>query len=474
MSGRERERLRQFVASPYFNQHERTVKLLAIILEELEAKRPLLSKARVFKKLFPKKEYREQPLSDVMSALMKLINRFLAVEQLEKEPFVAEVLTLRRAESENRFDLLKNRGKRLMRLLEKYPHQGSDYHWADFKLHAIYGYYRNAYEDRSDAAPLQQMLYSLDRYYAVEKLRHACHLTANTMLMNTSFDFGFLDAVLSYIKSDPGQEAFANDKSIDCYYHMLMSMREPDEPRHYEKVRYYLNEAFDSFPLNEQRDIFTFANNYCITRIMKGDAEYRRELFELYRRGLDNEIIYDNGIISEWNYKNIVTLGCNAKEYEWTEQFIETNYARLPENQRDNAYAMNKAQYFYSRGLYQEAGDLLRQVEDSDVKYHLARVLLEVRIAYDQEETNYLLNILETFRLYVRRHRKMSANDKKQYINYARLAKQLATLRHQEAYMGKEQFTQKLTALHTKIKDTQQVVAREWLITESRPQAMTV
>lgn len=473
MDGRERERLRQFVSSPYFNQHTRTEKILAIILDELDAKRPLLSKERVFKKIFGKEAFREQPLSDLMSSLMKLINRFMAVEQLEQEPFVGEVLTLRRAEAENRFGVLKNRGKRLKRILEKYPHQGSDYHWADFKLHSIFGYYRNAYEDRSDAAPLQRMLYSLDRYYAVEKLKHACHLTANSMLMNTSFDFGFLDAVLEYINSPTGQEAMANDKSIDCYYHILMSLRQPEEFAHYEKMRYYLNDSFESFPLNEQQDIFTFANNYCIARINTGDKSFVRELFELYRRGLSSGVIFDNGILSEWNYKNIVTLGCNFEEYEWTEAFIEKNYSRLPEKQRDNAYALNKAQFFYSRGLFKEAGELLHQVEDSDVKYHLARVLLEVRIAYDQQEINYLLNQLETFRLYVQRHRKMSPIDKKRYINYARFSKQLATLRLQEEFMSKEQFSKKLQALHKKVAETPQTIGRSWLLEESKIEVIT-
>jgi hypothetical protein len=35
MDGRERERLRQFVDSPYFNRHVATQKLLAFILKEL-------------------------------------------------------------------------------------------------------------------------------------------------------------------------------------------------------------------------------------------------------------------------------------------------------------------------------------------------------------------------------------------------------------------------------------------------------
>lgn len=473
MDGRERQRLRLFVDSPYFNQHERTRKLLKLLLKGLEAKRPNLDRTKIFKQLFGAAAFQEQVLADALSALMKLVNQFLAVEQLAEEPFLEEVLTLRRAEVLNRFDLLDNRRKRLQRILEASPQQGSDHHWANYRLFVIYGYYRNAYIDRADAAPLQEVMYSLDRYYILEKLKHACHLTANSILMNTQFDFGFLEAILTYIRSEAGQKVIANDVAINGYYHILMSLKAPEEEAHYTKMRFYLNEAFDAFTISEQRDLFAFANNYCITRIMKGDAHYRRELLELYQRGLSTHIIFDKGIISEWDYKNIVTLGCDLKEYEWTESFIEENYCYLPEKRRNNAYALNKAQYFYSRGLYDEAGDLLRQVADSDVKYHLARVLLEVRIAYDQQETNYLLNQLDTFRLYVRRQRKINASDKRKYINYTRFAKQLTLLRHQEAFMSRKELTQKLEALHQKILATPQIIGRDWLLQESKPLAAT-
>ncbi|MEL6275953.1 MAG: hypothetical protein AAFU03_12695, partial [Bacteroidota bacterium] len=103
---------------------------------------------------------------------------------------------------------------------------------------------------------------------------------------------------------------------------------------------------------------------------------------------------------------------------------------------------------------------------------HLARVLLEVRMAYDQQETNYLLNQLETFRLYVRRQRKMSAKDQRSYLNYVRFAKALATLRHQEDYMVREQFSQKLASLHEKIKGTSLVVAKHWLLQESQSEVV--
>jgi hypothetical protein len=468
MDGRERERLRQFVDSPYFNQHQRTAKLLYLVLDELESKRPALSKERVFKKIFPKEgAYRDQPLADLMSSLMKLINRFLAIEQVLEEPFAEDVLALERAQEANRFELLQNRVKRLRRKLAKAARQSKDYYWANYRLYAVFGYFRNKYENRSDADPLQQMLYALDRFYIVEKLRHACHLTANSMLMNTTFEFGFLDTILAYINSDQGQELLRKDVAISCYYHILMSLREPEVPLHYDQLRHYLNQEFDSFPPQEQKNILDFASNYCIARINAGDQTYLRELFEIYRRGMTTEALYENGIISEWNYKNIVTIGCGVKEYDWTEDFMERNYERLPEKRRENAYAMNKAQYYYSRGLFDEAGKHLRKVEDADLKYHLARVLLEVRIAYDRQETNFLLSQLESLRLYVRRQQKMSTKEKRGYLNYIRFSKALATLRHQEEFMGRKQFATKLKNLHGKIKETDPLVAGQWLLRES-------
>ncbi|MEM6394709.1 MAG: hypothetical protein AAF741_00075 [Bacteroidota bacterium] len=470
MDGRERERFRQFVNSPYFNQHEPTKKLLDNILESLPIGEQALSRERLHRKVFGRSvEYQEQRLADVMSSLMKLLSKFLAVEQLEEDSFLSEVLTMKRAEALGRYSLLKSRDKRLRRLIARSDHRDGNILQANFQRQVIYAYYRTTHENRADAQAMQQILDHLDSYYLAEKLRHACHCTANTLLFNTQFDFGILTEMLSVIESDHGRELFGQEPSIQCYYHILMSMRDGENPIHYKKLSYFLNQELDKFSKLEQQELYLFANNYCILRIRKGDPKFPREYFELVRRGIDTGLVYRKGQISEWNYKNFVTLGSKLGEYEWTEDFLESHYDRLPVDKRDNAYALNKAQYLYSRGRYDEAGDLLLKVTDNDVKYHLARVQLEVRIAYEQRETTYLLNQLETFRLYILRQKKISVNDKRSYTNYSRFAKQLASLKLQSEFFDKETLNRKLSGLHKKISDTNMLVDREWLLKESQP-----
>ncbi len=465
MDGRERERLRQFVESPYFNRHQGVIDLLAFILREIGKRRPKLDEARAQDAV--KGSGAKMGLSDLMSALMKLVNKFLAVEQLQAEAFREEVLTLKRTKELQRFALLENRGKRLDRKVAKHSYRDGDTHLAAYEWKNINGY-RQAEINRKDTKEMQSMLDHLDRYYLVEKLRHACRLTANMMVMNTHFDLLFVEPILEYLQTEAGKKLLSEqvEPSIDCYYHILKSLTEPDEVSHYNRMLFYLDHSLDRLPHDHRKDLYGFASNYCIGRIMSGHADYRLKLFEMYQRGLKTGIIYNKGEISEWDYKNIVTLGSANGEYEWTERFMEDNREKLPERERDNAYALNKAQYLYTRKRFDEASRLLFTVSDSDVKVHLARVLLEVRIAYDQQDQESALNLLENLRLYVLRNRNVSTTDKKGYNNFIRFTKQLVNLRHQREFMAKDAYAKKMAALKESVLTADSVYAKGWLARE--------
>lgn len=465
MDGRERERLRQFVASPYFNRHAATEALLAFILKEIGKKKPRLDEARAQDAM--DRINAGMKLADLQSALMKLVNKFLAVEQLQAEDFREEVLTLKRTKELKRFGLLTNRGKRLDRRVDRHPFRDGDTHLAAYEWKNINGY-RQAEANRKDTREMQSMLDHLDRYYIVEKLRHACKLTANMMVMNTHFDLLFVDPILEYLGGEEGRKLLDEtvEPSIDCYYHILLSLREPDDVSHYERMIHYLDAGLERLPEDHQKDLYGFASNYCIGRIMSGHADYRLQLFELYKRGLETGIIYNRGVISEWDYKNIVTLGSGIGEYGWTERFIEDNREKLPARERDNAYALNKAQYLYSRKRYDEASSLLFTVSDSDVKVHLARVLLEVRIAYDQEDQETGLNLLENLRLYVMRNRNVSTKDKKGYTNWVRFTRQLINLKHQRPFMDRAGYGKKMESLRDAVRAADPLFAKAWLMRE--------
>lgn len=464
ISPKDRERFRQFVLSPYINQHQKTTELMDILLDAIDRGVTALDKKKVYAKLFPRETYDEQQLHNVMSYLKKLYHKFLAYQKFENSSFQEELFALEAAFESNQFDLLKNRGKQLEKTLSRHPHRDFKLFYANYKLNSLLAYYGGHYEDRSNPENFQRMLDNLDLFYLAEKLRHVCHLTANMMIMNTQYHFRFLDEILVHIREN--WDDFKDVDAIIVYYTILMSMKEEQNPEHYQKLKEILDTKIDSLGLIEQSDLYTFLTNHCIRQINLGGSDYHSELFQLYKLGLRTGLLLDHGLLSEWNFKNITVLGCSLKEYEWTEQFIFDYKDKLPGKHRDNAYNYNLAHLYFNKKMYNEALDALLLVQFTDVKYHLSTTFLLLRTYYELRDTEALLSLLETFRIYVIRNKKIATDEKRGYTNFLRFAKRLVLLKHQANTYSKQNLNEKLTDLHSKIDQTKNVINKFWLLEE--------
>ncbi len=466
LSPRERERFYQFVRSPYFNQHEKTNQLLDIILAHVTNGNEELERSYLYEKLYPGQAYDEQKLHNVMSYLKKQFHRFLAFEYVDQHSQVEQLLTLESAFENARFDLLVNRARQLEKSLQQQSFTDRHYHYAAFRMNYLVGYYGSEFVDRSESESLQRMSNHLDRYYIVEKLRNSCHLTANMMLLNSHYDLGFLEELLHYLQLH--WDHFKDDLGIRLYYTILMSLREENNPSHYLEMKNMLANYMSVMPREDCSDLYTFAYNYCIRRINQGDSGYQTELFDLYKKGLDSGMLLKNHILSEWDYKNVATLGCSLKEYEWTESFLHRYKDYIPAHQRENAYSYNLANFYYHKKLYDETLRTLLHVQFTDVKYHLNSNFLLLRTYYALHDTEALMSLIETFRIYVIRTQKITTDQKRSYTNFLRFAKRLVQLRHNASTFSKKVLREKLDELAQKVESTDNVINKYWLLEECR------
>ena len=471
LDGKTRQRFKVYVNSPYFNQHKKTKTLLQYIYRHLDKNEQKLDRHLTFQKLFPGEPFSEQLLFNTMSSLKKLLHSFLAQQQYESRPFTEELYLLEYAYYHNQFDLLTNRAKHLDRQLSNYPFRDSDHYHARFRYLNTMAYYQVHHEDRSKTELLQALNDKLDRYYILEKLRHSCQLVTNELLINSQFEFSFLDEVLAYYRKE--QDRFSEDLSIHLYYTILMSLREDENPTHYQELKHLLKEKISHFSPREQSDLYSYANNFCVRQINKGYRDFQKELFELYQEGLTNGLIFTNGLLNEWNYKNITVLGCILGEFEWTERFLETYKERLPEKPRENSYNYNMAHLNYSKRNYSEALDHLLLVRFSDVKYHLNYNNLLLATYYALGDTEALISLLDTFRIYVIRNRKMTVDLKKQYTNFLRYAKKLTQIKQLPKSYGGTSKQEKFAALFLQIRQAENMVNRYWLENTCRQEAGT-
>ncbi|MCG8326707.1 MAG: hypothetical protein MI974_03425 [Chitinophagales bacterium] len=464
---KDRERFRQFAYSPYFNQHDKTRELLDLILEAFDRQAKKLEKEKVYKSLYPKSDYDEQQLYNVMSYLKKLFHRFLAQQYFEESPHLEQLYTLEASYRNHQYDVMTNRSKQLKKKLEKGHSKDANFFYVNYRLNHLLGYYTTQYIDRSDTKSMQSMLDNLEKFYIVEKLRNCAHLVANSIMMNTSYDFRMLESVLHYLEEN--WEEYSDEKTIILYYSALMSMRPGPTAEHYQRMKLILSEDIQLLSEEDSRDLYNFAYNYCIQQINAGQSEYLQELFLLYKQGLRQGLLLDTkGMISEWNYKNIATLGARLQEFEWTELFLQDYMENLPSQRRENAYNYNLGNLYYNKKMYEEALSALLLVQFTDVKYHLSTTFLLLRTYYALQDTEALLSLIETFRIYVIRNRKMTTDQKRGYTNFLRFAKKLVLLKHHATTYSRQNLETKLGELRDKIENTDNIINKYWLLDECK------
>jgi hypothetical protein len=457
LNPKDKKKFLAFSESPYLNSNENLVQLIKIIFKNENFILQESSKTKLFKLFFKNQPFDEQTLHNHLSYLKKLYQKFTAFENFSQNPHNESLFSLEYSYQNNHWDYFANRAKSFRKIIDENHAKDSSYHFTAYRLNALQGYYESSFIDRTRTANFQAMLDHLDSFYLIEKLKHCCHLKANMIIANTHFNFHFLDSLFSEIKP------FENDPTIFLYSTIYKTMGDSNTEPYYLELKKMLASDHLSIAAEAAQDLYSFSYNYCIQQINKGNSDYQRELFELYKESLRKDLLLTNHVISEWDYKNITTLGCSLNEFDWTLQFIEEFKQKLAENRKENAYNYCKAHWYFSKKMYDNALESLRFVQYTDVKYHISTTFLTIRTYYEKRDIEALISLLDTFRIYVLRNKKINAAEKKGYTNFVRFTKQLALISYSP---NEKELDKKLTSLKKNIEETVDLINKTWLLNE--------
>ena len=182
---------------------------------------------------------------------------------------------------------------------------------------------------------------------------------------------------------------------------------------------------------------------------------FGKEALELYKEGLQQQIFFENGILSPFHYKNIIALGLGLKEFEYVGVFIETYKPFLEKKYRESTYCYNLALLHYRTANYGKAMELLQKVSTKDVFNNLTARRMLVIIYYDQGNFEALYSLLDSFQNYVYRKKGLGYH-RKLYLNFIKFTRKLLQL---EAMTEKQ-----IIALRSTILATRNVAEKEWLL----------
>ena len=217
---------------------------------------------------------------------------------------------------------------------------------------------------------------------------------------------------------------------IVIYSQILKTLQQPDEEKHYKELVLNLELNAHCFGRNELYDMYIYARNYCIRKINVGNGSYIQKLFDLYVKLIDNNVLFRNDKISEWDYKNIVQISLRLNKIDFAENFVNAYRNYLPPDNRSNAANYNLACVHFARGKYDKTFALLQKVAFTDPYYHLGTNLLLMKSYYESGETMPLFNLADTVKAYVHRNKLISETNKNVYLNFVRIIKQLGRIKN--------------------------------------------
>ena len=453
---------RKFLISPFFNQNERIIALFDLIDDYVRNKKDFyeLSNEQLWEKVHGNlKDFTEIRLRKLFSDIFALSEEYMAhVEFSEEKSFKLSML----------FKAYKNRGLR-----ELYPtiindttqiekiHKNKN---AEFYLHKymhqrsimefnLEGQILARNEDLEKKLNVEEVSYNLDVFYIAEKLKYYCNILSFNRSYKINKKIIGIEIILKLAQSD----VFKDYPPIAVYYTISKTITEENNEAHYYKLKELINEYLHLFTEKEAKEIFESALNYSVTKGNKGNAEFEKESFSLYKYGLSNNLLYNEKIeIPPTYFRNIVALSLKIGEIRWAETFIDDFGKYLEGNVRESNINFSRARVEGYKKDWKKLIGYLVYTEYTEVfQAVLSRTLLLIAY-YELIEIDSLESLLNSFKLYLDREKSLNKERKTQYYNLIKFTRTLLNLTKKDK--------DKLQALKEEIEKAEAVVNKAWLL----------
>lgn len=455
---RERTRFREYVASPFFNKHHKLKELLDYLLQSApHFQTPALEKTLVFAHLYGAEPYDEFRINNLISDLLQLYYDYLAFRAYDEKKSLQQSLLVSALLEREEWQLAERQLKKWKDLQSKTSLRHFQYFDDLYEFHESSDILFLSKARREYDPHLQEKSAALDHSYALNKLRIACDMASRNVVTNSQYACRLLDSLLNAFAGDPGLPVF------EVYRKTLLMLQNEGDERHYFELKELLSEHLSAIPNDELNTLYQYALNYCIRQINSGQTRYYPEILDLYRVLLERRIIFRNGSLSHWTYKNIITVAIRLGEFNWAETFIHQYRNHLQEDVRHNAFAYNIASLCYARKDYAAALRHLHNVEFSDPSYHLGAKIIQLKSYYELDEEEPFYSLSDAFRQYIRRHGELSDYGKKANLHFLKMAQRVFQLRNKQNILSDAAFRKERDDLYLRINTLDPLANKDWL-----------
>lgn len=451
LSPKQLSRAGDFVASPYFNKNQDNIlffNYLQKYVPDFDHKN--LARETAVQKIATEKPLDEKSLAYLMSQLTKLLETFLAVENLLEDGLEMQLTLLKKYHLLGLQRYQKPTEDAIEKTLEKMPLRNADFHQKQLIFKRLQ-YEQSAPNQRGYNEKLQEASDALETYFLIEKLRYACGMQNLSNALHLDYHPSHASEAVDWAAEDK----FSDEPAIQIYRRLFLLLSEAEEPGHFDEVKKLLAIHSQRFEPHELKQLYTLLLNYCTRRINRfNDELFRHEYLEINKLLLENGLIFENGHLPPWRYTNLVTVGLRTGQTDWTHDFIHRFRSKLAEEYAENLFRYNLAQFYYHQKDFDRAQRELVHVEFTDVLLNVSARSLLIKIYFETGQDELLLSYLEATRIFLLRNNLLDGHLKQQMKKFVEYCGKLVKAEGDAA---------RLRDLREKLPSAQEVMHRDWL-----------
>jgi len=439
----EKAAFEKYLESPFFNVGQVAAGLYQAVVAGKKGFRQ-----EYFNALFPGKRYDDKQYRYIASELNRHLEKFMMLKNLQKDPLITDLITagaLADRDLKKSYHMIHRdiTAKQTIRdetwFMRQYEHGIQDLRYT----------IRDA--ERKAAPDYHTVIRHLDTFYLLAKLRLACESINMANILQSSVDIGMYEKILEL--ADGPQ--FAETPLLLLYARIYTILTDSKNETAFNEAGTLLREHSEQIKPAEMVNLYQYLKNFCVRQVNSGNTAYVRILFNLYNDMLQNKPMMRHDYLSQWEFKNMVTISLRLGEHDWCEKFLNRYITNLRPEDRKNALTYNTAYFSFMKGEYRQAVRKLQEVEMTDVFYQLDSRVVILKCYYELNDNDAFFYSASAFRLFLMRNKSISAFQQTIYRNLIKYITGIERARFNRA---------KLQKIRQKIETEKNVADVAWLM----------
>lgn len=456
----------KFATSPFFNEGRNYLPLLKILKKfHPEFDSPDFTKEKIYKKLYPRKEYKDSVLNSMFSRLYNIGEEYMIHIALKKDAnFLKKRLIIKELRQRGVMLKLNKEIEEQLKYFEK-----KKFNTADFKSMFETHVELNRLNQVSNKSEIfYKSIYELIKYTSYAFLFELnMYLSSIFSLKNywkEDFNKSFLFRIFELVNHKEIHEVLkAEDyKSyvpIKLTHLSYLATSHPENDDYYFEMKDLFVKETGNFETGFKEAMLTNLSSICSMKMLLGRSDFKSEAFEIRKLILaqDKEQL-SNEYMKIGDFRSYFLDALNLEQFEWAREFFEKNISRVHPEFREDALNYCKAWFAYEDKEYDKAIEFANKITINQITFKLDSKNIISRAFYETNSTEPLLSLLNSYIQLINN----SGSKNKQYLhrqrNFVKYLRKLIMIKQR----SKDQQIE-LDVLAENIKN-ENVSARSWLL----------